>query len=217
MISLRIRITKRKHQNKEYRLKFSLYLLVLIAARCLGQASTPGSAETTGVCSPAVTGSKNTFTITCGIDKEQGQKILAILNTIIARQLNPDAVMVKLDEIGQDVKKLRRGVYSGYDFNGVKRDERPGAVTTTVGDELGVFQNMVQLKRDGRWMELLSVAEEQVEKTPKWLTPYLFSGIANAKLGFRSAAIHRLKFVQQEADGDPNYAEADRVLHQIVH
>jgi hypothetical protein len=134
---------------------------------------------------------------------------------ILTKQLDPDAVMAKLDEIGENVKKLGRGIYSGYDFNGVKRDERPGATTAVAGEELGVFENMVRLKRDGQWNELLTTAEDQIEKTPRWLTPYLFSGIANANLGFRSAAIHRLKFVQQEAAGDPDYAEAGHILHQI--
>jgi len=36
----------------------------------------------------------------------------------LAKQLDPDLVMAKLDEIGKHVKKISRGVVSGYDFNG---------------------------------------------------------------------------------------------------
>jgi hypothetical protein len=78
-----------------------LTLLILIAVPCWSQTTTTGKASTSGSCSPAVTGSKNTFTIKCGIDKEQGQKMLAIMNKILAEHLNTKAVMAKLDELIQ--------------------------------------------------------------------------------------------------------------------
>jgi hypothetical protein len=61
-------------------LKLGVFFLIFIAVPCVSQKVSTGTAETTGACSPAVTGSENTFTITCGIGKKQGQKILAILN-----------------------------------------------------------------------------------------------------------------------------------------
>lgn len=65
----------------------------------LGQTTT-GTAETKGPCSPAVTGNSNTFKINCaGITKEQGDRMLQILNTILSNQLKPQDVMAKLDEI----------------------------------------------------------------------------------------------------------------------
>lgn len=76
-------------------------LAVTLALVCCGQ--TPGTAETKGACSPANTGNQNTFNITCGIGKLQGDQILKILNKILAHQLDPNAVMDKLDEILQAV------------------------------------------------------------------------------------------------------------------
>jgi hypothetical protein len=83
-----------------------LLLVLLVSAVCYGQPTSTGLAKTTGECSPAVTGNKNTFTINCAVDKEQGERMLAILNKILRNQLDPTAVMAKLDEIGKDVKNL---------------------------------------------------------------------------------------------------------------
>ena len=73
----------------------------------MGQKTSTGPAETSGPCSPAVTGNNNTFNITCGIGQEQGRKMLSILNKILASQIDPDAVMAKLDEIQKGIEKIR--------------------------------------------------------------------------------------------------------------
>ena len=91
-------------------MRYGLALLILIIAPCWGQTTTTGKAETTGLCSPAVTGSENTFTINCGIGQEQGQKMLVILNKILANQLDPDAVMRKLDEIEKEVQGVAKSI-----------------------------------------------------------------------------------------------------------
>lgn len=85
-------------------MRYSLILL-LIATLGWTQTTTTGKAETSGRCSPAVTGSNNQFRISCtGMDKEQGWKMLALMNNILAKQLDPDAVMAKLDEIEKEVQ-----------------------------------------------------------------------------------------------------------------
>jgi len=174
------------------------------------------TASTSAPCSPIAPANTGSITINCpGISKEQGQKMLAILNKILANQLDPNLVMAKLDEIERDIKALKRGIYSSYDFNGVKRDERPGVTAVTAGEEVDAFQKMMALQANRQWAELLKTAEDQVKKTPDWLTPYLFSGIANANLGKKSAAIKRLGFVRDEAAGNPDYEDADRILRLL--
>lgn len=65
-------------------MRYSLIATLLITMPCWSQTTTTGRAETTGPCSPAVTGNNNTFTINCqGITKEQGAEILKTLNKII--------------------------------------------------------------------------------------------------------------------------------------
>jgi hypothetical protein len=46
-----------------------------------------------------------------------------------------------------------------------------------------VFQHLLDLQNQQRWKELAEASEDQIKKTPDWLTPYLFSGIANLNLG----------------------------------
>jgi hypothetical protein len=87
-------------------MKYGLVLSLLIAMPCMGQTKATGDAKTAGPCSPAVTGSNNKFQITCKIDEKQGQKMLDILNKILSNQLDPNAVMKKIDEMEASVKEL---------------------------------------------------------------------------------------------------------------
>jgi Skp family chaperone for outer membrane proteins len=65
------------------------------------------SATTSGPCSPIAAQNTGSITINCpGISGEEGRKMLAILNRIIANQINPDLVMVKLDEIQHGVSSI---------------------------------------------------------------------------------------------------------------
>ena len=82
-------------------------LLILIGSLCganpclvwAQQAPSSGSATTSGTCSLANSGQIGTVKYTCGIGARQGAEILKILNKILANQLDPEAVMKKLDEI----------------------------------------------------------------------------------------------------------------------
>ena len=81
-------------------MKFGLVLALLIAAPCWSQTRATGKAETTGPCSPLVTGSNNQVTINCkGVGKDQGAELLKIVNKILANRLDSRAVLSKLDEI----------------------------------------------------------------------------------------------------------------------
>ena len=87
-------------------MKYGLAFFLLVALPCFAQTTTSGTAETSGPCSPAVSGSKNTFTIKCGIDEKQGREMLKILNEILRNQIDPNAVMTKLDEIQKGIRQL---------------------------------------------------------------------------------------------------------------
>lgn len=89
-----------------------------MALPCCAQTTT-GKAETAGACSPAVSGNNNKLTITCsGVGKEQGQKILAILNKILANQLDTEQVMAKLDEISKSVNRPTQSAPNGINIGG---------------------------------------------------------------------------------------------------
>jgi hypothetical protein len=65
------------------------------------------SATTSGPCSPVAAQNSGSITINCpGVSGEEGRKMLAILNRILVNQINPDLVMVKLDEIQHGVSSI---------------------------------------------------------------------------------------------------------------
>jgi hypothetical protein len=86
--------------------KLCLILSLLLTVPCWSQ--TTGKANASGPCSLANTGDKNNLTINCGIGKQQGKEMLAILNRILKDQLDPNTVMNKLNEISSGVKDIQR-------------------------------------------------------------------------------------------------------------
>jgi hypothetical protein len=129
-------------------MRYGLILLLLFAIPVYSQTVTTRRAETKGPCSPAVTGSGNQFTINCpGISKEQGHKMLEILNKILANQLDPKAVMDKLDEI---LKAVNPNIPAKtYFCNGQWQTAGPGAQaafeTTLDGDDSAFRSRRVSL------------------------------------------------------------------------
>lgn len=101
---------------------------------------------------------------------------------------------------------------TAWDFNGGRRITQPGKTVLEVGNEFGIFNKMVQLQTAKDWKQLLEVSDGQIKKTPDWLTPYLFSGVALLNLGDREKGIERLKHVKKMAGGNDSYADADRLL-----
>jgi hypothetical protein len=83
-------------------LRYIFVLGLLGSLYCWSQstATTP-RANTTSPCSVANTGSDNKINIVCGIGKEQGKEILAVLNKVLANHLDTKTVMGKLDELIQ--------------------------------------------------------------------------------------------------------------------
>jgi len=122
----------------------------------------------------------------------------------------------QIDKLKVEAKKAARGITSIYDFNGVKRETtRPGHISVTAGAETAVFQNMVQLKKDRNYPELVKVCLKQIADTPEWLTPYLFLGIAYTNLGQKEEAIQQFEYVVKNAPGDPSYQSAAEFLKQL--
>jgi hypothetical protein len=84
-----------------------LILSLLVAVSGSGCMTPAG--QTKGLCSPATTSSTNQFVINCtAIGQEQGQKMVALLNKVLAKQLDPNVVMAKLDEISSGVQNIPR-------------------------------------------------------------------------------------------------------------
>jgi hypothetical protein len=62
------------------------------------------SSTTSAPCSPIAPENTGTITINCpGLSKEQGQKMLTILNKILTNQIDADTVITKLDDIQKGI------------------------------------------------------------------------------------------------------------------
>lgn len=103
-----------------------------------------------------------------------------------------------------------------YDFNGLKRIQQGQSSSAVSWTEFTTFQLLKHLERHGRWIEVRDLCEEQIRKTPEWLTPYLCAGVAHANLGRYDEAILRLEYVEKMAGGNAEYSAATRVLNQLT-
>jgi hypothetical protein len=102
-----------------------------------------------------------------------------------------------------------------YDFDGVKHVQQGHSFRAVTGDECELFRILKDLERQRDWTALRDLCEEQIARTPEWLTPYLCAGVAYANLGQEKDAIRRLEYVEQAAAGDPQYAAAARIMDQL--
>jgi hypothetical protein len=193
-----------------------LCVLHLLASPCNSQNAT-SKAETTGACSPAISGNNNQVNISCqGISKDQAAKMTSILNKILANQIDPDAVMAKLDEILKAVNPNK--AVATYDFNGFKRVISPGRIEGSDG-EMAAFKELVKANTSTNWKEMLSLSEAEKSKAQEWLTPYFFAGLAYANLCEKDKAISNLKYFIEWASGSKSYEtaipDAERILGQL--
>jgi len=139
--------------------------LVLVFAQIVFcQQANTGNASTTGTCSPSNTGNNNLFTINCGIGQVQGKKMLDILNRILANQLDPDAVMTKLDEIKQEVASLLAAGAAKSNVGPITA--QPGSVIS-VGQQGGITAGRVEinpLPPERTWQVSISSCDEWMRK-----------------------------------------------------
>ena len=102
-----------------------------------------------------------------------------------------------------------------YEFNGIKHVGQGNGTEAVVWDEFAMFEILKELEKQQHWVAVRDLCEEQIGKTPEWLTPYLCAGVAHANLGERAEATRRLEYVERMAAGKPEYSAAARVLKQL--
>jgi tetratricopeptide (TPR) repeat protein len=138
-----------------------------------------------------------------------------LLAKIAAYQTDLAAKQQEIETLKTQAAKAERGQYATWDFNGVRREGRAGQITTTLGNEVGVFQKFAELEKQGKHEDIVRIATEQIAKTPDWLTPYFARGIALANIGRRDEAIRDLEYVVGHSHGDANYAGAAKALDKL--
>jgi hypothetical protein len=86
--------SKLKHANH------ALWTVAVLSMQIIqAHAQASNTTKSTGPCSPPVNGNHNKVTIQCEVAPARGKQMVAILNRILANQLDPADVMAKLDEI----------------------------------------------------------------------------------------------------------------------
>jgi tetratricopeptide (TPR) repeat protein len=122
----------------------------------------------------------------------------------------------KIKELEEKAKKAERGITLTYDFNGAQRKTtRPGHISLSHGPEIEIFKKMQEFETQKKYTELVTLCEEQIEKTPEWLTPYFYIGIAFANLGDRDKAIEMFEYVKENSFGDSAYSQANDFLERL--
>jgi tetratricopeptide (TPR) repeat protein len=121
-----------------------------------------------------------------------------------------------IQELEKQAKKAMRGISSTYDFNGAKRiTTRPGHISLEVGPEVEIFNKINELEKQRNYPELKNICEQQIIKTPEWLTPYLYLGLAYANMDNKEKAIEMFEYVLNNAPDDPAYAQAKEFLKKL--
>jgi tetratricopeptide (TPR) repeat protein len=121
-----------------------------------------------------------------------------------------------IQELEKQAKKAMRGISSTYDFNGAKRiTTRPGHISLEVGPEVEIFKKINELEKQRNYPELKNICEQQIIKTPEWLTPYLYLGLAYANMDNKEKAIEMFEYVLSNAPDDPAYAQAKEFLKKL--
>jgi len=123
---------------------------------------------------------------------------------------------LKLEKLEYSTKRLKAGVSTTYEFNGARRETtKPGNISLHLGPEVEVFRKMKEFESQGRYTELIALCKEQIEKTPEWLTPYFYLGLAFANLGNKESAIEMFEYVKENAFGDTAYSEVNYFLERL--
>jgi hypothetical protein len=162
-----------------------MLLLLFVSSQCIAQKTPPqstGKAVTKGDCSPSVTGSNNNFRFSCGVGKEQGEQIIALLNQLLASN-DTSQVIVKLNEI---LKRTNpNGTVTTYDCQGNMRQvtESTGRHLASAGRPYEFLQPMIDLYNANRFSELLNACLVQIQLKSEWLTPRLLCGTAYQAMG----------------------------------
>lgn len=139
-------------------MKCVAFFLIAACVPVWGQTASSIPAATNGSCSPAVTGNKNNFLISCKIYSSQGKHMVDLLNKILANQIDPNLVMGKLDEI-------------------LKAASHPSDVQNCAGSNCfqGTNNGKVEMKQYGA--PKLMMTDEQHDAIREAMKPYAKSQI----------------------------------------
>ena len=139
--------------------------------------------------------------------KEQGEKMLEIVNKILANRLDPHLVMERLAEI-QKASKPNVPAKT-YFCDGMWQTARtPGdfVLDSKTGGNDSDFLNMLSLFKNQQYPALLKTCLASIDSTSEWLTPRLLCGLAYAHMNDKVKA--RAMLNEFESKTGPSYDAA---------
>ncbi len=149
------------------------------------QSTQTGPATATGECAVSHSGNYDRITIqNCGIGKEQGEKIIQLLQALAANK-DRDDQNAKLDELLEITKRIANpyGSVTTYQPEGTRRTVTQSSGMTNVDSAaLPDFQLLSGKEKSGDWQGLLDLAQKSIEQYPGWFTPMAFVGEAQMRL-----------------------------------
>lgn len=161
-------------------MKPALVFLILAVFNGLpvrSQTTTNGKAQATGTCSVAHSGNNDTFYITnCGIGAEQGEKIVELLNKVLAGQ-DTASIDAKLDRLLQLVNPYA-GVTT-YDPSGRRRTRNESTGVESFDDGGAMYMRLMQERSNANdWAGLADLSRKAIQQFPGWFTPFALLGEA---------------------------------------
>ena len=144
-----------------------------------------------------------------GFINKQSQQQINAPNSVISidQKGGITAETVTINEIPAETRK--------YSFDGALTIFAPGEISTFTDEKRDAFNTIVSLEKERKYSDLISFCKKQIAETPKWLTPYLFLGLAQANMGMINDAISNFEYVIENAPYDPNYQQAQNFIKQL--
>jgi hypothetical protein len=116
-----------------------LALFLLFPLLLCGQQAT-GNATASGTCGLANTAAIGSVVINCGIGRVQGQKMIEILNKILANQLDTDTVSKLLEDLRSGQIRIENGVLKlASTVDRIREQQNPRTLTPQQSRDFGVL------------------------------------------------------------------------------
>lgn len=110
-----------------------------------------------------------------------------------------------IEELERNAKIQKRNL-STIQFDGSYLDKTGGGIGVMYGTPENIaYKEFYTKHNENKWQELISICDEQIFKSPSWLTSYLFKAIGLYNIGNREEAKKLFEYVESEAPGDANY------------
>jgi len=139
-----------------------------------------------------------------------------LLNKVENYQQSLQQKEQQIVDLEKKAKQAERGITDVYDFYGRRIKISPGKIASVSDTEQEkAYQSMMDLYNKKQDKDLMILCFQQIEQTPEWLTPYFFLGVTYMNIDDKKNAQKYLKYVVDNAAGDPDYQEAEKLLQEL--